>query len=208
MRLYSVKESKKTNDGKKTTITITTEDEKVIRGILSAPHEETKKTTTKAAPKASTKTASKSKSSIKSLGNEKLVKKAKTGPAAKKQASKTMLMITGPAAKKQATKTKLKKANFFVNLRVDGKQYLKSVDGYKINNDLGIYKDNDPRNSKKYWYVIDLKSGVFVCKDKTKEKAIELFNQKYSKLYHDLKNDVKYKHILEGVKKDFGKLAN
>ena len=42
MRIYSIKESKKNNDGKKTTITITTEDENVVKGILNAPKEEVK----------------------------------------------------------------------------------------------------------------------------------------------------------------------
>lgn len=84
----------------------------------------------------------------------------------------------------------MKKLNFKTLLFriVNNKYFLKEVKGYQIDSVAAVYRD------KPYWYVIEIASGLSICKGRTKQAAIEEYQISKEKIKNAHKTDV-YKHL-------------
>lgn len=72
---------------------------------------------------------------------------------------------------------------------VNKKFSLKEVEGYQIDSIASIYHERD------YWYVVELESGLRICEAKTKQDAINKYQEDETK--EQIKNAHKldiYKH--------------
>lgn len=88
---------------------------------------------------------------------------------------------------------KLKFKILSINI-INKKLSLKEVEGYQIDSIAAVYRDHS------YWYVTELESGVCISKGKTKQDAINKYQEVETKehIKNAHKTDV-YKHF----KKEF-----
>ncbi len=58
---------------------------------------------------------------------------------------------------------------------VNKKFSLKEVEGYQIDSIAGVFHERD------YWYVVELESGLRICEAKTKQDAINKYQEEETK---------------------------
>ena len=81
----------------------------------------------------------------------------------------------------------MKKQKFYVKLIDNGDWYLKSVEGYVFKEDSRLFMIlKNKYNPFKNYALVDIKTGVYVCKADTKEELLQK--------YYDVK--IKYDNIV------------